>query len=474
MKPERTGIVEQLMQLLRSGRFARARSANQPATGFKEPEPWVSQGVELQPSLGKTSLRVRLGLDFGTAYTKLAVEMAGEVFLVDWSGIHSAPTRYLLGGELSEMGAQSYVGSAPGARIVRDLKLPLLTVTQSARSEDLARAAAFLAWALRYARAWLYRYHPSILRGHQLIWEVNLGAPTGSWAQGRDGLRNAYRRIGLTAWRASQETDINTARAAALLSETHSGESGWGLDFLGVVPEFAAQISGYVRSTQRQDGLYTLVDVGAGTLDVACFRIMRDAHTGEDKFPVFASAVEPLGTHYLMHARSRVSGATLPDWQSMARVPTAAEFAGRSGVPIEVVTSADRRFQQSVADVVNGILDQTRREMDRRAPEFARGGEMPVFLVGGGAQVDVYRAGVSAAFHARAFRHAFRSFPSEGAPVARFAVNEEVLGRLSVARGLTNDAESIGQFIPPSEIPPLPMPIGPERLPPDRDELYPK
>ena len=57
---------------------------------FRFPERWVEKGSLLQP--GSTAngapLTIRIGIDFGTAYTKLAVGVAGNVFFLDWDGIH--------------------------------------------------------------------------------------------------------------------------------------------------------------------------------------------------------------------------------------------------------------------------------------------------------------------------------------------------------------------------------------------------
>lgn len=441
---------------------------------FKTPDRWVASGSSLQPFAdGRSLLTVRLGIDFGTAFTKVAIGVSGKVFLVDWDGLHADSPRYLLGGELSETPGGALCGRAPGVdRVLTDFKLPFVGGAHNSTAEDLATAATFLAWVMKYSRAWLYRHHSTVLRRHRLAWEVNLGAPTGSWAAGGDALRDRYRRLGLIAWRASQEQEVSLARSRDLVPDTAVAESGWGLDFLGVLPEFAAQVAAYVRSPQRQDGLHVLVDAGAGTLDVACFRIMRAPGTGDNTFPVFASAVTPLGTHFLMRERGALVSAGRVRWSSMDPVPTAASFAVDAGIAPAAVHETDQRFVERVAGAINPVLDRTRMHMDRRAPEFARGGEMPVFLVGGGAHVDVYSAGVSLAFNARSFRHRLRRFPVDGGLEARFGIDDEATNRLCVAQGLTYDAEMIGRLIPPSRIPPDSPPGTRSR--PDRDDLYPK
>jgi hypothetical protein len=97
---------------------------------------------------------------------------------------------------------------------------------------------------------------------------------------------------------------------------------------------------------------------------------------------------------------------------------------------------------------------------------------MPVFLAGGGVTVEPYRTGIATAFGRLKLQHRFRPFPVDNIPEARFTIDNEVCNRLSVARGLTYDAEGIGQLIPTCEIP-ADQPIT-KRKATDRDELYPK
>jgi hypothetical protein len=440
---------------------------------YCDPEGWVAAGRSLQIGAeGSRVLPIRIGLDFGTAYSKLAIRVAGKVFLVDWSGVHRGSRSFVLAGEVSTLpDGRCVPGRAPGAKsCVTNLKLPFLELDRLVGPGDLARATTFVAWMLVYARAWLYRHQSSLLQGNQLIWELNLGAPTGSWTQG-PALRDRYKKVAMAAWRLSQEDDVSITRAVELIETSAPASSGYGLDALAILPEFAAQIAGYVKSPQRINGLHLLVDVGAGTLDVACFRIMRTGTTFQDRFPVFSSEVEPLGTHYLMQARLAGCGVGIDRWQSTSDVPTCGEFARENDVDVKSAEAVDKKFSQLCGTVVSRVLSWTRYRMDRRAEEWKAG--LPVFLAGGGAQVGVYRVGVDKAFTGLGIPYTFRRFPvPRDVDVRREQLTTELVGRTSVAYGLTFDADEIGELIPPSDIPPDYDP--PTRERPDRDELYPK
>ena len=45
---------------------------------------------------------------------------------------------------------------------------------------------------------------------------------------------------------------------------------------IAVIPETAAAVTGFAKSTHSAPGVYLMVDVGAMTLDVCAFRLMQE------------------------------------------------------------------------------------------------------------------------------------------------------------------------------------------------------
>lgn len=441
---------------------------------FKSPEAWVERGRDLQPwpPTRNVPLTVRLGIDFGTAFTKVAIRVAGQVYFLDWDGLSSGDTRYLLGGEVTEFAdGSAVVGRAPNAkRVATYLKLPFVGMELPPSHIDLAQATVFVAWTMRYARAWLYKHHPQVIRGPKLVWEANLGAPTGSVRQG-DRLLEQYQRIGLAAWKLSQEPTISLALATKILATTQSAEFCDGLDRLDVVPEFMAQVAGYIKSPQRTDGLYLLMDVGAGTLDVACFRLHADKEKKHDSLSLYESQVGPLGAHYLMQVREHLLELPAVAWNGTDKVPTQAAFAEMTGKTLQEVKSADQQFEKLVERAVSRVISKSRAHMDRAAKEWRDG--LPVFVAGGGADLEPYHLGLLAGCRFERSTPVVRRFPVVRGIEADFRIDAEAHSRLSVAYGLTFDADSIAE-----------LKLAQESWDsfgwratsegPDRDELYPK
>lgn len=94
----------------------------------------------LQPNnnQGGRILTVRIGIDFGTAYTKMAISVAQKIFFVDWDGVRLSEQRYLLPGELSigETGTVWLGRKKESADVLNNLKLPFLTGQDTGQSHQ--------------------------------------------------------------------------------------------------------------------------------------------------------------------------------------------------------------------------------------------------------------------------------------------------------------------------------------------------
>lgn len=442
---------------------------------FRYPADWVEAGTGLQPPAGSGGrlMPIRIGLDFGTAYTKAAIKLADSAFIVDFDGVTAADTSRLLAGEISEDAlGQVWLGRSSSAeREFSRLKLPFIS-TSNTSLEDQAAAAVFLGWVIRYIRAWTYHHHPQIVADRTIAWELNIGIPSSSWAD--DGLTRRYRKVACAAWILSQESAIpSISRARDLLLAGVPELADIGLDDLQFIPEFVAQLAGYVMSPQRPtqgNELHLLVDAGAGTLDIACFGAWRPPGEELYRFETWAATVVPLGTHFLMHARAAIPDLDVGEWSDGKAVPSATEFAKQHKISEAAVGEVDDGFLKAVSNEVGAILVKTKKSRNPRASEWGSG--LRTFLAGGGSSVPIYQTAVGRAL-AR-----IRSKPKNVDftlfdVVNREAIPDSIKHRLSVAHGLTFDASSIGDTIPISEIEDVEEEARRRKFH-DRDELYPK
>ncbi|MEW5966013.1 MAG: hypothetical protein AB1720_03295 [Pseudomonadota bacterium] len=440
---------------------------------YMTPESWVSSGAQTQYSqvTGGGTMDIVIGLDFGTSYTKAAVGMRDQIFPVSWEGLSAGPDKHLLPSEYSELGdGNCQIGQAPAVpveRVHQKLKQPLINPAVS--SACIAEASVFVALALRYIRAWVYQTHGGKIGTSQIRWLLNLGAPSNGLETGR--LEAAYTKLGRMAWELSLSGGVISLADAYDLAAKQDGNSlPKDLFEVSVLPEFVAQIAGYVQSSQRRRGLHGLVDVGGGTLDVVTFIVhQRD---DEDVFPFLVPEIRALGTQMLYQNRL-VDAPThdarmLPD--ELAPVLEPDEFAKACGLPKEHILERDGILWNAVRDTVAGVFYKTRQRRYRKAEAWTDG--FPLFLTGGGGKVDGYATSVKmgGGRHARSVN----LMPLPPHPrLANFDGGTDGYQRVSVACGLAQDSFAIGRLVPARDVEDDEAPRGSTIERPDRDELYP-
>ncbi|EIU7171652.1 hypothetical protein FA213_16665 [Pseudomonas aeruginosa] len=439
---------------------------------------WADAGSSLQhpeQQGGRTApMVVRVGVDFGTAFTKVAIRAGGDLVRVDWSAVtgdESPAGRYVIPGFVHRAPDGEYFWRRLAETDIQgNLKLPLIDMAGS--DECPMATLAYLALVIRYARAFLYR-HPQVgrkLAVRSLRWELNVGCPTEPHKpQEVDAL---FRRIARTAW---QLAGANHLQDSNIVAAWMSGEADVGLETEpGVVPEFVAQIAGYLGSPQVSEGLHALIDIGAATLDVATFNVvLPNDLDSSPRIPIFFSAVRPLGTHYLYHNRHSRLDLDFA-WDDAAPVEPSDGFAKRYGKRPDDVDAVDSEFIDKVARCIAAVTDGTRTNSrgDPRSSAWSEG--LPIFVTGGGSSCELYRRAVDAGeldlkqrMNDLLSRFRFIERDPLGAKFPHFSI--EIAGRLSVAIGLTEDAESIARVVPHREIGPI-MRTVTERI--DHMELY--
>ena len=440
------------------------------AKDFKLPDSWVSCGKSLDylsDNQNGRTLMIRLGIDFGTAYTKVAYHIADKVHFVQWVGIRktASPDSFFLPGEMSITSNDAVVlGRHPEqSNILNNLKKPFLDDSPG-RSSDFAPIIIFVAWIFRYARAWIYRNHEATISKRKLAYQINFGKPSSksSWQYDKE-----YKRIIYSAWILSQYNDENISIQNAEMIFRKNIDQIEGLD-LELVPEFAAQITGYTQSPQRENDLHMFFDIGAGTIDVSLFNLTPFPIEGE-RFFVLTSDVKPFGTHFLMQQRIKNTNEKTI-WTDHHSSMSHEDFARHFSLSLQEIIECDASFVKNVQQVLYYNLHYTREKRYRISPKWQDG--VRTFVAGGGSRCALYTLALQNAFD----KMQVKRIPMNASCFDReIGLGHEYSQRLSVAYGLTFDAGVIGTIIPPDNIPDTKPEIVPtvQSSPRDLvDELY--
>jgi hypothetical protein len=177
-----------------------------------------------------------------------------------------------------------------------------------------------------------------------------------------------------------------------------------------VMPELAAQIHGFVSSTEfdpKHPNIYLLVDVGAGTIDASVFQV-KNASGGRTFFNFFTNSVEAYGAMNLHRYRigwwqsqfnSEGEFRNIIDALEKIRLPT--EYRGSLpetyqdyiyGVTVTLeggAVSPDQAFFKFIRNQVAGNVLFGAYKKNLLDTQSING--MPFFLCGGGSRYGFYK-----------------------------------------------------------------------------------
>ena len=440
----------------------------------------MSESTQFGGTAGKEVCDVVVGFDFGTSCSKVVLRSPyhygpapnGRAFATPFGNLGHKSCSYLLPSVLwVTKGGEMSLGQMNGALLLRDIKYHLmrnqLVPAVNARADGerydaKVVALGFLALALREARRWFISTHGALYGQYDLRWTFNIGLPSADFADKE--LCLTYHKVAKAAWMLSLQTGkLHLLTASGLLDSPARWD---GLDDrdtaeIKEIPEVAAEVAGYARSTERPEGLHILVDVGATTLDVCSFNLHE--LEGDDCYALFTADVQRLGASMLYHQRVAAVRHAVDDhvkalWDEYdpvsAMAESAAAYSPHPNSISESINHHDREYSGACSRMIWKTLVDLKTRRVPRSPRWQS--VMPLFLSGGGSVMQFYRSFIeSVSTRLKGFYH-----PCEGIRVLSLPkpenleaeVNENTYHRLAVAWGLSYPQTDIGQVVRPSEI----------------------
>lgn len=433
---------------------------------------------------------VNIGLDFGTSCTKVVLRTPYEkdrAFAVPFSDAAHPSSHYLLPSAIwIDQKRHASLLQFDTAISIRDLKRHFVYSTPIPLNMNGAwpksinshiASITFLALALQRTRQWFLYTHRTAYCDYQLVWHVNLGLPSADFDNKQ--LCHRYFRAIAAAWHLSvQETPICLDAAEQAYEQVYVKlEDSSDSKFSGTVnckdgasatvcllPEVAAEVVGYSRSHQREEGLHILMDVGAGTLDLCAFNLHQK--NGDDRYELLTADVRELGAMVLHRSRLKklrkiVSPYDLERWKShdpVTPIPNTIHdyFSTDKSPELPKSNYVDSKF---VNDVVKMIWKTVVDLKQRRHPFSPRWKDwLPIFIAGGGSLLEPYQHALRQVTYE--MRKQYQgSFGLKNMSIAKPRNLEGATGicdnnyhRLAVAWGLSYSDVDIGNVTRPAEI----------------------
>jgi hypothetical protein len=376
------------------------------------------EGQQPVPLESERKLRLNLGIDFGTSFTKicyrdLGSEQSGVIDFSsgrdrDWEEALIDSRLFLSSGDHIRAGVPGNGNESSYDRIVDSMKMRLahLDLAEELKEFNFSRigeekspewaenmSCVFLANVLISSKNWLKANKPDLFVGRSPVWSASVGVPV--QVQDSPALER-FKKVFGWAWvlavsASSPFSDVQTA--CRMINEVRKGGPQIDAD-IHAYPEIAAAVLSFVSSPTAREGMYMYFDIGGGTLDGVTFRLRRDG--GSKKIDFYYSEIQPEGVESLVND---VPPEHRADILSLLETGDDENFS-------DVFDTHKRRIHRQVA----GVLIETKKkirsewaEAFRRSDWYSalKAGErptkqfmLPLFLGGGGCRLRFFKEAI--------------------------------------------------------------------------------
>lgn len=431
--------------------------------------------TQFESAIGNNLLEIRIGLDFGTAFSKVVLGTPLGARAVPLSEGLDATNVYLLPGVLSiENSGECHLGMVDGCTHVDDLKMKIIDSAGELQLEFQVQVVAYLALLFRKVRWWWIDQQgaPEIFRDDRTIWFVNSGLPTESL---EGAIPSLYHRLILAAWAASvDEGPINVKQIketcelsmidqSIIVHDDEGQEEYLEEGALELLPEFLAQTAVYIsHDSIDKRRLHAIVDIGAGTIDMTIFNVYE--WEGVIRHGIFGKKVVPLGANYLINNRLSSLGKSLEmAGQFYIEDVSDKEFSKKVGVSMKALEGVDGEFLNQIInhfiDLRNLVVNDPDTSNDRDLLEKG----IKILLSGGGARIDAYKNRMKKFEEKSQFGQSPNTIEFGQLPDLQFVEDRERqlvapgldrrdYDRLSVAYGLSDDPWNLAELLDEEQV----------------------
>lgn len=431
-----------------------------------------------------------IGFDLGTSCTKVIIQdgVLKKAYAVRFNGVGCKGNPFLLPTAIA-VDQDHNLSLDTDGMLIDALKMKFLQ--QPDRPIELLNnvtltaaeaTSAYIGLVLKEVRQWFWQEKRSDYKSVKIDWQINIGMSSRSYDDA--ALNHQMKRVALAGWnltlKSAEKINVSEVKKAIESADYQisegifdEGEEQLHPDNVCPIPEIIAQVVGYARSPMRQDGMYLIVDVGASTIDVSNFIIHE--RDGEDLYTILVAEVEKLGASILHKYRIACAEAIIKRhvgeddainfrhntmktinlaYDGIAPLPKIEPyFPTLSPKVLKDYRKIDAEFMVECSKLVRKVIKESRLYRNPNSPAWQKG--LPVFLCGGGSNIETYKSVISHA-EQRLSSTSFPGFDQKQLPKPVNLETEDIpprdYHRMSVAYGLSFSYIDIGEIIPPRAV----------------------
>ena len=347
-----------------------------------------------KPRIEQQTQKVIVGIDFGTSFTKVYFDQGGEI---------KQPLKFNVGGKQSfflptilfyNPGENKlYIHKKDNCLVLRYFKYSMINdnlITSNklktnnknleVRPEFLC-SIFFLAFLIKYIKSQI----TGIIKTTDIEYTINMGCPIENYA---DKNKDAYTKALSVAYQLSEIVSDGMAIEDLMIfyNSNHLNH----FSFLQTIPELYAEALWFIEQPSTGEGIYTILDIGGGTVDFASIYVTR-TDEGEKKTTIYSQRVMPLGIEILL--KKMYPEESLKEREkcinhlkkSRVIVPDGWEPKHNNNRKLKIVREFDNGFAMGIAEVkerIQWIMDKQNTERKY----------IPYYSFGGGADFNWYHS----------------------------------------------------------------------------------
>ena len=408
-----------------------------------------------------------IGLDFGTSSVKVVLHdlnrnvfYAVPFFQVGIYNPYIFPSKVYLNHDRYSLESED------GGNACADLKMPLMG--EYINTSNLVHTVAFLALIIRHARGWLFSRHRDVYLSTEIVWSLNLGLPA-AYSENTK-MSKQFKEIALASINLSQHPESVLTKDLVIRYLDFSRGQPSQLtnplpvqdDMVNVFPEIGAQVLAFIKSESwdsKNRPFITLVDIGAGTVDISFFSVQKNER--QLTFRFFQNDVQTNGVINLHRQRTNWLKAGLLNRGLLT--PTIDSFFDEISASTDQLLAIPENVEQYLYNLklkgrnidfdffkkykyqVYGLLHHTRQNRLPLNNDIWR--KLPIFLTGGGSRMQFYQRVINDVNSRESnWLHLEPDFLTKPGNLLADGLPSNEYDRLSVAYGLS--FPQIGKIVP--------------------------
>lgn len=247
---------------------------------------------------------VIVGIDFGTSFTKVYFNQGGDIkqplkFNVQGESTYFIPTQLYYNQNLNQV----FFEYAPGRETLKYFKYSMInkdlvtseTLTRNNQSvlskPEFLCSIFYIASLIREVKKQI----SEILKTSNIKYSFNMGCPIDNYGEKNKGIYDTVLKLGY-------QLSLNGFEDGMTINALHDFyEQNKNCSFsnLQTIPELYAEALWFIEQPSTGEGIYTILDVGGGTVDFASI-LVRRTEEGEKQTTIYSQNVMALGVEVLL------------------------------------------------------------------------------------------------------------------------------------------------------------------------------